>query len=110
LSALTQLTYGELITRPGMEQTLRSIVEECRAVAAAAGFTLPTGIQEDVREIARSMERQRSSTARDVARGRRSEIDFINGYVVRRGDTAGIPVPVNRLLHSLVRIKDDALP
>jgi 2-dehydropantoate 2-reductase len=85
------------------------VVDECRAVAAAAGFMVPAGIWEDVREISRSMSHQRSSTAQDVARGRRSEIDFINGYVVRRGDTAGIPVPVNRLLYSLVRIKDDAL-
>jgi 2-dehydropantoate 2-reductase len=56
------------------------------------------------------MSAQRSSTAQDVARGRRSEIDFINGYVVRQGDAAGIPVPLNRLLHSLVRVRDDALP
>jgi 2-dehydropantoate 2-reductase len=109
LSALTQLTYGELVTRPGMEDTMRSVVDECRAVAAAGGFTLPATIGEDVRRIARSMPHQRSSTAQDVARGRRSEIDFINGYVVRRGDAAEIPVPVNRLLHSLVRIRDDAL-
>jgi 2-dehydropantoate 2-reductase len=109
LSALTQLTYGELITRPGIEETLRSIVEECRAVATTAGFTLPAEIWHDVLEIARSMPHQRSSTAQDVARSRRSEIDFINGYVVRQADAAGIPVPVNRLLYSLVRIKDDAL-
>jgi 2-dehydropantoate 2-reductase len=110
LSTLTQLPYGELISRPGMQATLLSVVEECRAVAAALGFTLPAAIGEDVREIARSMPDQRSSTAQDVARGRRSEIDFINGYVVRRGDAAGIPVPLNRLLYSLVRIKDDAVP
>ncbi len=53
---------------------------------------------------------QLSSTARDVARGRRSEIDFINGYVVREGERLGIATPLNRLLHSLVRVKDDALP
>jgi 2-dehydropantoate 2-reductase len=53
---------------------------------------------------------QRSSTAHDVARGRQSEIDFINGYVVREGERLGVPTPVNRVLHSLVKVKDAAAP
>jgi 2-dehydropantoate 2-reductase len=50
------------------------------------------------------MAHQRSSTAQDMARGRRTEIDFINGYVVRCADRHGIDVPLNRVLHALVRI------
>ena len=38
---------------------------------------------------------QFSSTAQDVARGRRSEIDFLNGHVMRRGAQLGVPTPVN---------------
>ncbi|MEJ0099635.1 MAG: 2-dehydropantoate 2-reductase [Pseudomonadota bacterium] len=80
LSALTQLPYGELVQRPGIVPTIQAIVEECRSVAQAAGIALPASIQEDTLAIARGMQGQLSSTARDVARGRRSEIDFINGY------------------------------
>jgi 2-dehydropantoate 2-reductase len=109
LSALTQLPYGELVRRPGMEETMRSAVEECRAVAASAGHALPDSLWSDVIGLSRSMAGQRSSTAQDVARGRRSEIDYINGLVVERGGRAGIAVPVNRVLHALVRIRDDAL-
>lgn len=107
LSALTQLPYGELVRRHGMEGTLRALVAECSAVATAAGVTLPESLWEDVHGLSRSMASQISSTAQDVARGRRSEIDFINGYVVRRADQLHIDVPVNRLLHGLVKIKDD---
>jgi 2-dehydropantoate 2-reductase len=109
LSALTQIPYGELVQRPGIIATMHAIIEECRAVASAAGFSLPATIHDDTLAISRSMSGQLSSTARDVARGHRSEIDFINGFVVREGERLGIATPVNRVLHSLVRVKDDAL-
>jgi 2-dehydropantoate 2-reductase len=110
LSALTQLPYGQLLEQHGMIATLRSLHEECLAVAAAAGITLPATLWEDTLAIGRSMPGQRSSTAQDVARARRSEIDYINGYVVRAGERLGIATPVNQALHALVRVKDDALP
>lgn len=110
LSALTQLPYGEIVLLPGMEETLREVVRECGAVAAAAGLPLPDSIWDDVYGLSRSMAGQVSSTAGDVARGRRSEIDFINGYVVREAERWGIAVPVNRLLHALVNAYDERLP
>ena len=109
LSALTQLPYGELVRREGMEETLRAVVAECSVVARAAGVSLPETLWEDVHGLSQSMAGQLSSTAQDVARGRRSEIDFINGYVVRQAQRLGIEVPINRLLHALVKIKDDAI-
>jgi 2-dehydropantoate 2-reductase len=45
-----------------------------------------------------------SSTEQDLARGRATEIDSLNGYVVARGDALGVPVPMNRALHALVRM------
>jgi 2-dehydropantoate 2-reductase len=61
-------------------------------------------MREAVAGIARSMATQISSTAHDVARGKPSEIDHLNGYVVQRGAALGIATPVNRVLHSLVRL------
>jgi 2-dehydropantoate 2-reductase len=49
---------------------------------------------------------QCSSTAQDLARRKPSEIDHLNGYVVRRGTAHGIPTPVNRTLHTLVRLME----
>jgi 2-dehydropantoate 2-reductase len=51
---------------------------------------------------------QLSSTAQDLARGRRSEIDHLNGYVARRGEALGIATPVNRALHAVVKLLEDA--
>jgi 2-dehydropantoate 2-reductase len=50
---------------------------------------------------------QYSSTAQDVARGKRSEIDYLNGFVVRRGAALGIAAPANRMLHTIVRLIED---
>jgi 2-dehydropantoate 2-reductase len=57
-----------------------------------------------VYRIAETMPTQHSSTAQDLARGKPSEIDHLNGYVVRRGETLGVPTPANRALHALVRL------
>ena len=50
------------------------------------------------------MPTQFSSTAQDLARGKRSEIDHLNGYIVRKGESLGVPTPVNRVLLALVKL------
>jgi 2-dehydropantoate 2-reductase len=104
LSALSQLPYGRMVQGEGVEQVMRDVVEECLLVARAAGVTVPGDVWEAVQRIARTMPGQLSSTAQDLARGKRSEIDHLNGYVVRKGEALGIPTPVNRVLHALVRL------
>jgi 2-dehydropantoate 2-reductase len=47
---------------------------------------------------------QYSSTAQDVARGKPNEIDYLNGYVVRRGRAHGIATPINQTLLTLVKL------
>jgi 2-dehydropantoate 2-reductase len=57
-----------------------------------------------VARIAQTMPGQSSSTAQDLARHKRSEIDQLNGHIVRLGEALGIPTPANRVLHALVRL------
>jgi 2-dehydropantoate 2-reductase len=104
LSAITQMPYGLLVQGEGVDAVMHDIVDECLAVASADGVTVPGDIREAVRHIARTMPSQLSSTAQDMARHKRSEIDHLNGYVIRRGALLGIATPVNRVLHSLVRL------
>ena len=82
------------------------IVQECRLVAAAEGVVLPDGLAEGILSTMETIPGQYSSTAQDLARGKPSEIDHINGYVVRRGEALGLAVPLNRLLHLLVRLAE----
>ena len=54
--------------------------------------------------IALGMPGQLSSTAQDMARGKPSEIDHLNGFVARRGHELGVATPVNQTLHALVKL------
>ena len=56
--------------------------------------------------LADAMPRTTSSTAQDLAKGRTTEIDHLNGYVVRQGEALGIPTPVNRTLSALMKLAE----
>lgn len=106
LSAITRMPYGEIVNAQGLDvpRAMDDIVRECLAVAHASGIALPEGTAEAVLPLAASMPGQVSSTAQDLARGRHTEIDHLNGFIVRRGEALGIATPANRLLHTLVRL------
>lgn len=106
LSALTQLPYGRLVQGEGVIAAMTDVVQECVAVANASGVSVPDDIRDTVLAVSTSMADQRSSTAQDLARGRPSEIDHLNGYVVHRGAALGIPTPANRMLHTLVKLAE----
>ncbi|HEX5806193.1 MAG TPA: 2-dehydropantoate 2-reductase [Macromonas sp.] len=104
LSAIGQQPYGVMLQGVGVPEVMRDVVAECLAVAQAEGIALPADLPARVAHIADSMPTQSSSTAQDLRAGRRSEIDHLNGYVVRRGQALGVPTPVNRVLHTLVKL------
>jgi 2-dehydropantoate 2-reductase len=87
-----------------MTAVVRDLVDECVAVAKADGVMIPGDVDEAVRKIAETAAGQLSSTPQDLARGKRSEIDYLNGLILRRGETLGIATPANRLLHAIVKV------
>jgi 2-dehydropantoate 2-reductase len=105
ISALAQAPYAQLAAQPEIRDVQQAVVREVVAVAAAAGvrLDLEAALQAMAR-IAVAMPGQLSSTAQDVARGKPTEIDHLNGFVVRRGRALGVPTPVNQTLHALVRL------
>jgi 2-dehydropantoate 2-reductase len=104
LSAVGRIAYGQLVRQPGVTEVMRDVVAECRAVAAADGVTIPGDVDLAVRRIAETMPSQFSSTAQDLMRGKPSEIDHLNGYVVQRGAALGVPTPANRVLWAMVKL------
>ena len=107
LSAITQQPYGRLFQGEGVEDVMRDVVHECLAVAQGEGVSVPGDIWAAVERIALTMPAQYSSTAQDLARHKRSEIDHLNGHVLRKGEALGIPTPVNRVLHTLVKLLEN---
>ena len=110
VSAIAQRPYGENVRSEGVERVMRDVVDECLAVAQAEGVQVAGDIDAAVRRIAESMPSQLSSTAQDLARGKRSEIDYLNGLLVRRGEALGIATPANRVLWALVKLIEGKLP
>ena len=104
LSAITQLPYGRLVKGAGITAVMRDVVDECLAVAKADDVTIPGDVDAAIRQIAETVPGQYSSTAQDLARGKPSEIDHLNGVIVRRGEALGVATPVNRLLHAIVKL------
>lgn len=103
MSAIARLPYGRLVRGPGVEPVMRQVVAECVAVARAAGVELADPWPA-VERIAATMPGQFSSTAQDLMRGKRSEIDHLNGFVVAQGQRLGVATPANRVLHTLMRL------
>lgn len=106
LSALSQQPYGRLVQTPGVTDVIADVVAECLAVAQADGIRIPGDVEAAVRGIAATMPGQLSSTAQDLARGKPSEIDHLNGYVVQRGEALGVATPLNRAMWVLVKLAE----
>jgi 2-dehydropantoate 2-reductase len=104
LSAITQLPYGKLVQGAHIPDVMRDVVDECLAVARASGVEIPGDLHAAVRKIGETMPGQYSSTAQDLARRKPTEIEHLNGVVVRKGEALGVPVPANRALLALVRL------
>ncbi|HKM83500.1 MAG TPA: ketopantoate reductase family protein [Candidatus Acidoferrum sp.] len=111
ISALGRVTYGEIFASPDARRIIETLVEEVLAVARAKGIH-PPGLEDPkaalagALKIAEQMSGTRSSTAQDMARGKRTEIDSLNGYVARLGEQMGVATPVNHALFTLVKLQE----
>ena len=106
LSAVAGISYGPMLEVEGTRDVVASAVQEAVMVARASGVSMPENILEQILKIPAAMPNQMSSTAQDVARGKPSEIDFLNGYVVRKGAELGVPTPTNRALQVMVKLAE----
>jgi len=104
VSAIAQLPYGQTVAGAGITDVMRDVVAECLAVAQAEGVQVAGDVHAAVANLAGSMPNQSSSTAQDLARGKPTEIDYLNGLIVRRGQALGVATPANRVLWALVKL------
>ena len=111
ISALGHARYGQIVQCGDAKQLMQDVVDEVLAVARAAGVVLP-GVDDResgmaaAMKIATQMADAFSSTAQDLNRGRPTEIDALNGYIVRQGAALAVPVPINGALFTLVKLAE----
>jgi 2-dehydropantoate 2-reductase len=106
LSAVADISYGPMLEVEGTRDVVASAVREAVMVARASGVSMPEDILQQILRIPAAMPNQMSSTAQDVARGKPSEIDFLNGYVVRKGAELGVATPTNQALQVMVKLRE----
>jgi 2-dehydropantoate 2-reductase len=107
ISAVVGVPYGDIVATADSRETVRQLVHECVAVARADGVSLPeVDFVDMVLRFAEKAGQVFSSTAQDLDRGKRTEIDALNGLVVRRGAALGVPTPVNQSLLALVKLRE----
>ncbi len=99
LSAILRVPNGRLLERPEALALLDGAANEVAEVARAKGIALPfPDAAAEARRVARATASNHSSTLQDVLRGAPTEIDAINGAVVREGASLGVPTPANETL------------
>ncbi len=104
ITGLTGIRNGFIAEMQEASELCRSAVEEAIMVAGSKGFPIGMDMVQRVITVARATARNRSSMGQDVDKKKKTEIDAINGAVVRFGKEAGIPTPVNRTLTLLMKV------
>jgi 2-dehydropantoate 2-reductase len=111
VSALGRAKYGQIAANEDARKVVEQIVHEVLAVARAANVH-PPGLEDPkvafagALKVASQMSEALSSTAQDMLRSKRTEIDSLNGYISRRGAALGVPTPVNHALYTLVKLAE----
>ena len=109
VTGITQISYTSLAHSAITRDIFNLVIGETVAVARAAGVKLPEVdyVSEGLKFLQGVGAGATSSTAQDLARGKRTEIDSLNGYVARRGKELGIATPANLVLFALVKLLEE---
>ena len=109
ISALTRAKYGRILQFGPVRAVMERAIAETVSIARADGVILSESeMVEAALVLGQKMSGATSSTAQDIARGKITEIDSLNGYVVRRGVALGIATPVNDALYALVKLLEES--
>jgi len=101
ISALTGATLKAICEDPATRAVARAVMNEAEAVAGRLGIAMPINVERRI-DRAGAVGEHKTSMLQDFERGRRTEIDFINGYVARLGKEAGIGVAMNEAITAVV--------
>lgn len=110
IGALTGLTHGRVCERPDLRQLVSGLVDEGKAVAAAQGIELDADPEELIDHAAKPEVAygHKASMLQDVEARRTTEIDYLNGGIVRFGREHEVPTPLNQAIWALVKGVEDS--
>jgi 2-dehydropantoate 2-reductase len=104
MTTLCRTTIGPVLAAPESAAMLEATMREVEALARARGLPLPPDVTAEQLAICRKMAPSApSSMLGDLQRGKRLELDHLNGAAVRLADEAGVPAPCNRAVVAALR-------
>jgi 2-dehydropantoate 2-reductase len=105
VGALTGLTHGRVCERPDLRRLVSGLVDEGKAVAAAQGIELDADPEALIDHAARPdvAYDHKASMLQDVEARRQTEIDYLNGGIVRFGQGHGVETPLNATIAALIK-------
>jgi 2-dehydropantoate 2-reductase len=124
LGVIVGVRLGKLLANHKVRRIFIALMREAMAVAAALGIKVAKGgggkldyyafLEDDgflknlkrhlfIRAIGFKYRRIKSSSLQSIERGRRTEIDYLNGYIVDRGEASGVAVPVNTAVVAMIK-------
>ena len=105
VGALTGLTHGRVCEDPALRRLVSGLVDEGKAVACAQGIVLDADPEELIDHAARPEVAydHKASMLQDVEARRLTEIDYLNGGIVRFGGEHSVPTPLNDAILALVK-------
>lgn len=105
VSAIGQMTYGDMVKNPYILGLLGELSDECLRVAHALEIPLSKErAQELNQQIAQGMAQQKSSMAQDLSKRRLTEIDYLNGYLLNEAQRLGLYLPKNEVVYALIKM------
>lgn len=110
VAALTGLTMGGLGAAPGVRELVRELVAEGRAVADALGITLDGDPMELIDDAAQHAAGHQPSMLQDVLARRPTEIEVLNGGIIRQARKVGVPVPSHQAVTALIHGLESSWP
>ncbi len=105
ISAIGQISYGELIKKPEIRDLIETLTIEFLLVAELENVSItPEEAHHVNQQIALTMAGQKSSTAQDLTRKRKTEIEFLNGFITRKAKEHGVYAPTHQAIFALVKM------
>ena len=104
MTAVTRSPIGVIVNDPELLEMLKAAVRETLAVAHARGVAVSSTIDEDVATAYKALPPQaKASMLEDLERGRRIELPWLSGAVVRLGREAGVPTPIHSFISTVLK-------
>lgn len=104
MTAVTRCPIGAIVSDPDLFAMLKDAVREAQTVALAKGIAVPPSMVDDVeRAYGQMAPEAKSSMLHDLERGRRLELPWLSGAIVRLGEELGVPTPIHRFIVTVLK-------